>query len=365
MSYSNMVVSSKSRWRLLLAVVAVLLAFAVGWLAAVRFRSPAQREAQARPPAQGPIFETVRSGDLADQVSGSGTITYTGVSALPVSELPANAVVTRQTAAAGTLLSAGAVASEVNGAPVFVFPGAFPFYRDLGPGLTGPDVRQLQAGLRAANLPVTENGSFGPDTRAAVSSLYQRAGYPAQDRLPLADLAVAASLPAALMSAPAVGAHPDPQQPLITLGRGTVVARIEVDSAAVVRMVVGQPAQLSIGSGGAEARATVLGIAENASGSGSGLSSVTLKPVTPLPPSRVGQRAVGIVTIRSVARGALLVPVRALATGADGRPKVLARRPGGDSAPVPVTVLGSLAGLAAVRPVAAGALAVGDLVEVG
>ena len=76
-------------------------------------------------------------------------------------------------------IAAGATVLEVDGRPLFALPGAFAFYRDLSLGMNGPDVSQLQAGLRAAGLDVGVDGSFGASTERAVRLLYERNGYAA------------------------------------------------------------------------------------------------------------------------------------------------------------------------------------------
>lgn len=360
-----MATSSRRRWWWLGTVGAVILVFLAGWFAAVQFRSPAQREAEALPPTAGPIYNPVTRGDLSDQVSGSGNVNYASVSSVMPVNLPANAVVTRRPIAAGQPLTSGAVISEIDGAPVFLLPGAFDFYRDLGPGLSGPDVRQLQDGLRAAGLSVDsgEDASYGPSTRAAVATLQRRAGYPATGTLELSELAVVASMPAVAVTVPSVGVHPSSAAPLATVGRGAVVVSISLDGAAAVRTAVGMTAEISL-SGTSQ---TVPGrVSAIATGSGqSQQSSVTLVTTTPLPASDVRRPAVGIITVKLLAAQAMLVPQRAVVTGRDGSDRLMVKRGDGPAAPVTVTVLGSLAGVCAVQARPSDSLRPGDLVQVG
>lgn len=107
---------------------------------------------------------TARRGDLAIAAAPS----YGG-------ESP---VVTAVKVANGRQVDAGDPVVEVSGRPVIALPGRFPLYRDLHPGDTGVDVRQLQEALSDAGYDVGVDGTFGPRTTRAVQALYRHAGYP-------------------------------------------------------------------------------------------------------------------------------------------------------------------------------------------
>jgi hypothetical protein len=79
----------------------------------------------------------------------------------------------------GAQVTAGAVVAELNGRPTIVLPGAIPFFRDIRPGDTGPDVEAVQGALQAMGhgIPTAEQGEFGIRTRSAVEKLYTEAGY--------------------------------------------------------------------------------------------------------------------------------------------------------------------------------------------
>lgn len=159
------------------AVVAVVALFVAGWSAARAFESPAQRAARATPPPAGVVTVAVSDGSLERTLSATATIGRVAPETVTVAASLASAVVTKQTVAVGGQLGAGSVALEVNGRPLLALPGAFPYYRTLTLGDQGPDVRQLQAGLVAAGMQVTEDGRFGATTARAVTALYTRAGY--------------------------------------------------------------------------------------------------------------------------------------------------------------------------------------------
>lgn len=76
---------------------------------------------------------------------------------------------------------------EVSGRPVFALPGRLPVYRDLKPGATGDDVKQLQKALADLGHGTGSDkaGTFGAGTKTALAAFYKSIGY---DPLPaLAD----------------------------------------------------------------------------------------------------------------------------------------------------------------------------------
>ena len=78
----------------------------------------------------------------------------------------------------GTALSEGDVALTVSGRPVFLLEGGEPSYRDLGPGIVGEDVRQLEQALERLGFdPGPADGVYDAGTEAAVAALYGAARY--------------------------------------------------------------------------------------------------------------------------------------------------------------------------------------------
>ncbi|MEZ5249031.1 MAG: peptidoglycan-binding domain-containing protein [Ilumatobacteraceae bacterium] len=67
---------------------------------------------------------------------------------------------------------------EVSGRPVFVFQGALPTYRSFEPGMTGPDVQQLEEALARLGFdPGTVDTVYDDATEAAIDQLYESKGY--------------------------------------------------------------------------------------------------------------------------------------------------------------------------------------------
>lgn len=158
------------------ALIGVVLVAAVGWAAAREIRSPAQIAADTAPPAPSLISVPVERRSLATEVIVRGTVRYGKPQevALPVSGLKNNAQIVSRAPRADSRLRAGGVALTVSGRPVFVLRGDTPMHRDLGPGDSGQDVRQLeQALVRLGHAPGTVDGRYDGATAAAVAELYR------------------------------------------------------------------------------------------------------------------------------------------------------------------------------------------------
>jgi peptidoglycan hydrolase-like protein with peptidoglycan-binding domain len=77
-----------------------------------------------------------------------------------------------------TQFKQGDVMLTASGRPVFILQGKLPVYRDLVPGISGNDVRQLQQGLkRLGFFSATTSGNYGELTSAAVAKWYKSKGW--------------------------------------------------------------------------------------------------------------------------------------------------------------------------------------------
>ena len=78
----------------------------------------------------------------------------------------------------GSELKEGDVAFTTSGRPVFLIAGSQPAFRDMGPGVKGDDVRQLEDGLARLGFdPGPVDGVYDGSTEAAVAAWYDRAGF--------------------------------------------------------------------------------------------------------------------------------------------------------------------------------------------
>ncbi|MDI2129205.1 peptidoglycan-binding protein [Yinghuangia seranimata] len=175
----------RRRGRALAWVVVIAVVLAGAGVAAARFiKSPAERAAEADPPAPSVITAPVESRRLTDTVVLRGQVAAAQtVEVAPQGgggkDAAGKPVVTGVRVTAGDVLKPGQVLLEISGRPVFVLPGEVPVYRDLKPGAEGKDVAQLQAALAALGLKsgADKDGSYGTGTRKAVEDLYRRLGY--------------------------------------------------------------------------------------------------------------------------------------------------------------------------------------------
>lgn len=169
------------RRRGMAGVLAVaLVAAGLGWWASSRVQSQQQAAAATRPPKPSVITAPVEFRVLRSTVVARGTVVSTRTVQVGPNTAPAGTTAAIATAiphAAGTHVGPGTVVLEVSGRPVFLLPGDLPAYRDLGPGMSGPDVTQLQEALSQAGYPVTADGTYGAATASAVARLYNEHHY--------------------------------------------------------------------------------------------------------------------------------------------------------------------------------------------
>ena len=109
----------------------------------------------------------------------AGTLAYGEVHSLG----GGGGVVTRAPEA-GQEMRTGQVILEVEGAPVFLLQGDLPLWREIGPGVSGPDVAMLRAALAKLGHAAGVEGkqAYDQDLSAAIGALYGAAGY---DSVPL------------------------------------------------------------------------------------------------------------------------------------------------------------------------------------
>ena len=127
------------------------------------------------------------------------TLTFMATATQPLAPVAINSVpgiVTSVQDSASTY--SGDVLFSVAGQPVFAVQGDTPFFRDMGPGLNGEDIRQLQEALTHWGFPVEASGSFGPATTAAVRNWQAATGQARTGLVPLGSLLALPQLPAAI-----------------------------------------------------------------------------------------------------------------------------------------------------------------------
>ena len=142
-------------------------------------RSPAQRLADVSAPPKSTLTAVVERRVLVDTVVLRGTVgAGTTVTVTPAPQEAERAIVTAARVVPGERFEAGKALLEVSGRPVFALAGEIPAFRDLRPGMRGPDVQQLQAALTQLGYPAGDpDGEFGARTKTALASLYNQLGY--------------------------------------------------------------------------------------------------------------------------------------------------------------------------------------------
>ena len=380
-------------WAALLAGAALIAAGT--WVVALRFQSPAQREAAASPPPAGPVTVQVTRGDLTEQTTVLATAARSeAVSVAVPAPAEGRGVVTRSGAIAGGSVSSGGAVLWVNSRPVIALAGQFALYRDLYLGARGDDVRMVQQALADLGYDVGVDGELGAGTADAVRDLYRsldaqapqdadagqaapapQAASPAPSGdptaapgpsgaqaqpalvLPAAEVMIVPTLPAVVTSVPAVGATVDGQAAVV-FGAQEVTLSASMPAGVQARMTPGLTGTADLqGQSVDVAVAQVRPASAEGRPQGAGETAppaaeagVVLRASRGQIPAERGGRSDVLITLNlsQPVLGALLVPQRAVSVDAGGTASVLVAQEGGAFAQVVVTELGCTAGTCAV-----------------
>ena len=395
-------------------VMLMALTAAATWMLASRFQSPQQIAAAASPPPPGAITAPVTRGDLRDSFTVRVRIAPADSSALSLSFAPGQ-VVTDAPAAPGSRLNFGSIVLQVNGRPVFLTEGRFPYYRDLATGLSGPDVAQWQSFLRGQGYSIgrSEQDRFGPETTTATRRFYiargqrnaltepaESASGPEAERgapkaseagsqpavpsgrqqagergdvvadpqthlvIPASDLLVASAAGQTVVSTPAVGEKLT-EDSAVTVSGGEMVANVSIpalDAASLqqgMRVLItppsGQPVEGSLGTIPPPGKR----------GEDGQVPPVTVRVDVDggIPASWAGQDLLAEVVKQDLSANALIVPSRAIAR--DGGPAVFVKQTDGTFQRTPVRELGSVRGRTAVEAGPGSRLDESSIVRVG
>ncbi|MGB7873860.1 MAG: peptidoglycan-binding protein [Anaerolineales bacterium] len=165
---------------LALSLFFVVLLAVVSWIAGSKIQSPAEAAARTAPPTPSPILVPVEERILTSDVITRGTARFglpQSISLAPSPLKPDVGIITTLPER-GEQFEEGQVLLTASGRPVFLLQGDIPAYRDLYAGLSGEDVRQLEAALERLKFnPGPVDGVFDEETTAAVAELYSSAGY--------------------------------------------------------------------------------------------------------------------------------------------------------------------------------------------
>jgi peptidoglycan hydrolase-like protein with peptidoglycan-binding domain len=382
----------KRRTLVLLVVAAMASSSLITWIANGWIRSPAEVAARTAPPAPAPILVPVKNQVLATKVVTRGTAHYGSPRELSVtpSLLKTGPRIITSLPRAGSSIGEGEVLLTISGRPVFLLEGAQPSFRDLGPGMWGQDVKQLENALKRSGLdPGLVDGSFDAETAGAVEALYRRhrfqpvvateaqlaAARPLESemvqgtraesgvQLPVDEVIFVPSAPLRVTELPA-GIGASPSGALVTVTDTSVVidGLLPVEQAGRVRegaeVLIDEPAL------GIRAHGKVSEVAGRPGTDGADGFHVSFEVAVDDPPAALIGASVRLtVAIRSTRRAELTVPLSAVSLGPDGGSRVQ-RAAGQELHFVPVRTGLSADGYVSVTPLE-GALAAGDLVVVG
>lgn len=377
---------------LLVMVVAVLVAFLATWVAAAQIRSPAEVAARTAAPEPSLILVPVVEKVLSTRVVTRGTAHFGSPQDLAVtpSKLKSGPRVVTQLPARGERVAAGQVLATVSGRPVLVLDGRLPAYRDLGPGMSGPDVAQLERSLRRHRLdPGRVDGVFDSATGGALAAMYRRHGFeplvateatltaarPAEAvlvaggfaqpgvQLPSDEVVFVSSGPLRVSELPtSVGAPA--RGPLVTVTDSDVVIDgvLPVEQAGRVR--VGAEVLVDEPTLGIDTKGVVASVAGRAGTAGADGFHVAFRVAVEQPPAALVGASVRLtIPIRSTRTAQLAVPVTAVSLGPDGGSRV-EKSVGGKTEFVAVRTGLSADGFVSITP-EQGSLSAGDRVVVG
>jgi multidrug efflux pump subunit AcrA (membrane-fusion protein) len=168
------------RVNVLWAILGVVGGMALGaWYMGSRIQSPAEMAARTAAPEPSAILVPVESRVLSSDVVTRGTVRFglpQPISIAP-STVKGGAGLISSLPRLNTGFGEGEVILSASGRPVFVLRGATPAFRDMSPGTSGDDVRQLEEALARLGFdPGPVDGNYDQRTSAAVERWYQKAG---------------------------------------------------------------------------------------------------------------------------------------------------------------------------------------------
>jgi peptidoglycan hydrolase-like protein with peptidoglycan-binding domain len=371
---------------------AVVVSSLATWFASSLIHSPAEIAARTAPPDPSPILVPVEERVLATKVVTRGTGHYSsehGLSITP-SALKEGPRVITGLPNVGAKIAEGDVILTVSGRPVFLLRGRQPSYRDLGPGVAGEDVRQLESALARLGLdPGTVDGIYDGSTGQAVAALYREHGFEpivateaqlaavrpietemvagarasAGIQVPADELIFAPSTPLRVAERLVnTGAQPDGTLLRVRSSEVAVSSYLPLDEAGLVEpgaeVVIDEP-DLGINAVGTVDRVAEQPGTDGADGFHVSFDVIVADP----PPALIGASVRLTVPIESTGQAVLAVPLSAVSLGPDGSSRVQ-RSVGSAFEFVQVRTGLSADGYVSVTP-KTGALEAGDLVVVG
>lgn len=381
------------RTRLVLLVMAAMVIAAVaGWVAGTTIQSPAEAAAQTAAPEPSPILVPAEMRELSTDIVTRGTGRFgspQSVAQAPSALKPDAGIVTA-TPDPGAELASGDVVARVAGRPVFLLAGEVPSFRDLGPGMKGADVLQLEQALADLGYdPGPVDGQYDAATGEAVADLYRSSGHEpvvatsgelAEIQPPLANLIEGATIGAGVLvpadevlflASPSVrvsevlvrpGMRAEGDLMTVTDANVAIDSSVPIESAGLV--ATGMRVSIDEPDLGIEAEGVISFVAAGPGTNDVDGFHVYFEVAVPAaPPNLIGASMRLTIPTESTGGPVLAVPISALTLGADGASRVQVSRDGNLSF-IEVRPGLSAQGFVEVAPLS-GRLEAGDLVVIG
>lgn len=339
--------------RVFAALVITAVVFMLAGLALSRLiKSPAQRALDTAAPPTTRLTAPVERPQANGSVVTRGNLTTgSSVSIGPVKSSSAASVITGVYVKTGASATQGTRLIEVSGRPVVLLQGAFPAYRDLKVGDSGPDAAQLNKALTAVGQQAPSSDEYTTASAAALAGLYQKLGYqaPAGNVFDMREFVFvpASSATVAKVTARVGAAASGKDLVVLTSGQTTISAQLPPESAKTLNK--GDAATVDLGdAGSAPATVTAVQVGDTAQN-----TTVTLTPSGPLPDVTQVQDVKVTIQQKLTDQQALSVPVSAVYAKTDGTTVVIVVDKDGTERQVPVKPGTIVGGVVLVTPTSA------------
>jgi hypothetical protein len=309
---------------------------------------------------------TVTKGSLSSQVQVNAALGYAG----SYSVLNQASGTFTSLPSAGQVIRRGQVLYRVSNAPVVLLYGSISVYRSLSEGVSGPDVRQLNANLVAlgyATKAELDPGSdyFSAETAYALALYQQHLGI---DQTGTLALGQAVFLPSAIRVVSVNAQVGGAAGPGAAVMQGTSTVRqvaVSLDASEQSYVKAGDPVTITLpGNQTTPGVVSSVGtVATTPSGSTTPVITVDVTPTDPAATGSLDQAPVEVSITTASVSNVLVVPVNALLALASGGYAVEVAGPGGAHHLVPVS-LGLFDDAAGTVQVSGSSLAAGQEVVV-
>jgi len=285
-----------------------------------------QPQGQAVDNATGTSLATVTRRALSSQVAVSGSIGYAGSYGVvnqargTVTALPA----------VGQVVAQGQPLYSIDGTPVVLLYGSVPAYRGLSEGMSGADVRQLNADLVALGEATSasldpSSDYFGWATAVALERLQAALGVERTGSLALGQAVFAPSAARITAVSATLGGQAPVGGPILQASSTTHQIVVQLDAAQQSEIQVGDRVTITLpGTRTTTGIVSAVGTVATAPAAAAGSSDSTPRievDVTPSDPTAIGsldQAPVQVSITTASVSDALVVPVAALLAVAEG-----------------------------------------------